>query len=827
MASTRPVPYSENGLIPSAIQLVSPIIIDSVSGNDLLNAREKQVDQLISGRVSEEISVGESVTVEAFGQRWQATVGNDRVWSLQVPASDILSFPAGDTVLSAAVNDMDGNQRFAAKSLTLQAGSGNEYSARIEVNPVADDAILNAIVAGETLSFSGRTYNVASGKTVTVTLNDQDYTTQVQPGGFWRITVPNEDLQALDNGRASLLASVTDLTETAATSQPLLVAHGVTEAGSLTLNAIAGDDILDANEAQGLLSVSGISQGITAGNTVEVVVNDIYHYALIQEDGSWQVTLTHDEVESLVEGENYVYVNSYDEFYRYSADTSVFIVDRVPPYQPITIDNVSGDNSFYGREKRVDQVISGMLDESNADWQQLTVQLNGKSYNATLTHEGAWSAVIPSADMLALPVGNVLLRAQAISENGDIYTSNKVIDVAGGRGNSYSARVTLNPLAEDSVFNALENYQDLSVSGRAYNAASGKTITVTLNGEHYTTEVQDGGYWQLNIPRDALHALSLGTATLLASLADLGETATSVQIINVNKPQPQIDIDPFTGDNSLSLAESQQDQPLTGTAQHIQSGQNITITLGGKDYSAVTSTDGHWATLIPAADLQVLTNDSEVIEARVTTERGVEVSTAELLLIQDPPRGYITMSPVSEDYILTPEEALSPLTTSGTLEGPFAPGSRLEMVIGDSIYYTIPDGSTWSFTLSPAELALLEEGSNTVYVRTNDAFGHEVTAVQSLLVDKADIADALTLDALGLQAPHEQDALLLLANDNGELPRESLPIQTETPVSLATSVSEIWSTVMQDRASETSNLPVMENALAEMLVQHHSLLPNG
>lgn len=494
--------------------------------------------------------------------------------------------------------------------------------------------------------------------------------------------------------------------------------------------------------------------------------------------------------------------------------------DRIPPYQPITIDNVSGDDSIYGREKRVDQVISGMLDESNDDWRQLTVLLNGKTYNATLTNEGAWSVALPSADMLALPVGNVLLRVQALSENGDIYTNNKIIDVARGRGNNYSAQVTLNPLAEDSVFNALENYQDLVVSGRAYHAASGKIITVTLNGEHYTTELQDGGYWKLSIPRDALYTLSLGSATLLASLADLGETATSVQIINVDKPQPQITLDPFTGDNSLSLAETQVDQLLSGTVQHIQSGQNITITLNGQDYSAVTSTDGRWETLIPAADLQVLINDSEVIAARVTTEWGVDVSTSELLRIQDPPRGVITISPISEDQILSPEEALNPLTISGTLEGPFAPGSEIEMVIGESMYYTIPEGSTWSFTLSPAQLALLDAGSNIVYVRTSDAFGREVTAVQSLLVDKTDASEALTLETLGMQA-HEQDIALLLAGEKSEPVQEKITMPAEEPISLVETADEIWNTAMQDRTSEGSNLPVMENTLAEMLVQHN------
>ncbi|MDR7342403.1 hypothetical protein J2X14_000791 [Pantoea alhagi] len=716
MASKNSVSRSEGGLVTSAIQLASPIIIDSFSGDEVLNSREKLVEQRISGHVSADVAVGENVTVEAFGQRWQATVGNDRVWSLQIPASNILAFPDGDALISAMVNTLQGAQRFAEKTVTLQAGRGNEYSARIDVDTVADKAILNAIVAEDNLSFSGRTYNVASGKTVTVTLNDQDYTTLVQPGGIWRITVPNEDIQALPDGKVSLLVSVADLSETAATSQQLLVAH--------------------------------------------------------------------------------------------------------PLYQPITIDNVSGDDSVYGREKRVDQVISGMLDENSDDWHQLTVLLNGKNYNATLTNEGAWSVVIPSADMLALPVGNVLLRVQALSENGDIYTSNKIIDVAGGRGNSYSAQVTLNPLAEDSVFNALENYQDLVVSGRAYHAASGKIITVTLNGEHYTTELQDGGYWKLSIPHDALHTLSLGSATLLASLADLGETATSVQIINVDKPQPQITLDPFTGDNSLSLAETQVDQLLSGTTQHVQSGQNITITLNGQDYSAVTSTDGRWETLIPAADLQVLINDSEVIEAKVTTEWGVDVSTSELLRIQDPPRGVITISPISEDQILSPDEALNPLTISGTLEGPFAPGSEIEMVINESMYYTIPEGSTWSFTLSPAQLALLDGGSNIVYVRTNDAFGREVSAVQSLLVDKSDAADALTLETLGMQA-HEHDIALLLADEKAEPAQDNVTMPTEQPVSLAGTVDEIWNTAMQERMSETSNLPVMENTLAEILVQHN------
>ncbi|CCK10924.1 FIG00553945: hypothetical protein [Cronobacter sakazakii 680] len=70
--------------------------------------------------------------------------------------------------------------------------------------------------------------------------------------------------------------------------------------------------------------------------------------------------------------------------------------------------------------------------------------------------------------------------------------------------------LTVNPVAGDDIINSLEIAGDVPVSGTASVEDAGRTVTVTLNGQDYTTTVQPDGNWTVNLPAADLQALADG-----------------------------------------------------------------------------------------------------------------------------------------------------------------------------------------------------------------------------------------------------------------------------------------------------------------------------
>ncbi|MFG3825528.1 hypothetical protein ACGI6H_30845, partial [Escherichia coli] len=76
--------------------------------------------------------------------------------------------------------------------------------------PVATDDIINAAEAGVAQSIIGQVTGANVGDAVTVTLGGNTYTTTVQAGLSWSVSVPADAIQALGNGDLTITASVTN-----------------------------------------------------------------------------------------------------------------------------------------------------------------------------------------------------------------------------------------------------------------------------------------------------------------------------------------------------------------------------------------------------------------------------------------------------------------------------------------------------------------------------------------------------------------------------------------------------------------------------------------
>jgi hypothetical protein len=80
------------------------VIINTVAGDDVINAAELAAGQTISGKVVN-AEAGNTVTVTIGGNSYTATVQSDLTWSVNVPESVLTALGNGDLTVSASVTN--------------------------------------------------------------------------------------------------------------------------------------------------------------------------------------------------------------------------------------------------------------------------------------------------------------------------------------------------------------------------------------------------------------------------------------------------------------------------------------------------------------------------------------------------------------------------------------------------------------------------------------------------------------------------------------------------------------------------------------------------
>ncbi len=147
------------------------ITINTLSGDDVINAVEKGETLVVSGSTSG-VEAGQTVTVTFGGKNYTTTVESNGSWTVNVP-------PAG-------------NSGSATHQVMVNTGLPS-----ITFNAISGDNVLNADEKGQPLTISGSSTGLATGAEVTVTLNGHNYSATTDAAGNWTLTVPVSDLAAL------------------------------------------------------------------------------------------------------------------------------------------------------------------------------------------------------------------------------------------------------------------------------------------------------------------------------------------------------------------------------------------------------------------------------------------------------------------------------------------------------------------------------------------------------------------------------------------------------------------------------------------------------
>ncbi|HAS1193825.1 TPA: Ig-like domain-containing protein [Enterobacter hormaechei] len=718
-SATDSVGNSSSTSHPVNVESVLPgVIINTVAGDDVINAAELATGQTISGTVVN-AEAGNTVTVSVGGHSYTATVQDNLTWSVSVPDSVLTALGNGDLTVTASVTNGAGNSGSGERDITIDANLPG-----LRVDTVAGDDVINSIEHGQNLIITGSSDGLTAGTALTVTVNGKTYPATVLADGTWSAAIPSADVSAWPEGTVKI-----SVTGDSAAGNPITISHDVTvdlATVAISINALATDDVINAAEKGADLVLSGVTTNVEAGQTVTISLNGRIYTTTVDDSGNWTYTVPSADLAGLKDGDASVQVSVTNVNGNSASAGREYSVDATAP--SVTINTIATDDILNATEAQSDLAISGT---STAEaGQTLTVSLNGKDYTTTVSANGSWTLNVPAADLAGLTDGSVTVTASVSDKAGNPASVDHTLTV-----DVTVPAVTIHTVAGDDVINVAEHNQAQIVSGSATGAAAGDTVTVTIGGQSYTTVLDAAGNWSVGVPANVISGLSDGSVTVTASVTDAaGNTGSGTHNVTVDTGLPSVSFNAISDDNVLNAVEKGQDLSVSGTSANLAEGTVVTVTLNGKNYTATTAADGTWSLTVPAADLSGLGEASYTLSATATNGVGNSISTTANLLV-DTALPTVTINTVAGDNVINAAEVAAGQTITGKVANADI-GNTVTVNIGGNTYTaTVQSDLTWSVNVPESVLTALGNGDLTVSATVTNDHGNTGTGERDITID--------------------------------------------------------------------------------------------
>ncbi|HAM9649595.1 TPA: Ig-like domain-containing protein [Escherichia coli] len=693
------------------------ITINTLSTDDVINAAEKGSDLQLSGTTSG-VEAGQTITVIFSGKSYTTTVAADNSWGLTIPAADLATLPDGAANVQASVSNVAGNSAQATHAYSVDATAPS-----VTINTIATDDILNAAEAGSALTISG-TSTAEAGQTVTVTLNGVNYSGNVQADGSWSVSVPTGDLANLTASPYTVSAAVSDKA-----GNPASATHNLTvdlAAPVVTINTVAGDDIINATEHGQAQIISGSATGATTGNTVSVTIGTTTYTTVLDANGNWSIGVPASVISALAQGNVTITATVTDSAGNSGTASHTVSVALGAPI--LSINTIAVDDIINATEKGADLAISGSSNQPAGT--QITVTLNGQNYTTTADASGNWSVTVPASRVSALGEATYTVTAAATDADGNSGSASHNVQV-----NTALPGVTINVVASDDIINAAEAGVDQTISGQVTGAAAGDTVTVTLGGATYTATVQANLSWSINVPAAALQALGNGELTISASVTNsVGNTGNGTREITIDANLPGLRIDTVAGDDVVNIIEHGQALVITGSSSGLAAGSNVTLTISGQTYVAAVLADGTWSVGVPAVDVSAWPAGTVTITASGSTTAGNPVSVTHPVTV-DLSAIAVSINAITVDDVINAAEKGAALTLTGSTSGVEA-GQTVTVTFGGKTYTaSVAANGSWSTSVPAADMAALRDGDASAQASVSNVNGNNATTTHAYSVD--------------------------------------------------------------------------------------------
>ncbi len=253
-------------------------VIDTVAGNDLIDAADADEGLTVTGTAEPEVTV----TVTLDGATQSATAGADGTWQVTFPPED---FPdLGDYTITAQASRQGVDGPVAERSVSVIAAPDAPV-----IDTVAGDDVIDPDAAAEGVTVTG---SAAPGATVAVGFAEVTQTVTADAGGAWQASFGPDDIPEAGDYTITAQATLDGLTGPSA-ERSVTVSAAPEAPEAPVIDTVAGDDVIDPDAAAEGVTVTGSA---APGATVAVTFAEATQTVTADAGGAWQASFGPDDI---------------------------------------------------------------------------------------------------------------------------------------------------------------------------------------------------------------------------------------------------------------------------------------------------------------------------------------------------------------------------------------------------------------------------------------------------------------------------------------------------------------------------------------------------
>ncbi|MEZ2603330.1 retention module-containing protein [Kluyvera intermedia] len=649
--------------------------------------------------------------------------------------------------------------------------------ASITIDVIAGDNVINMNEAAqEKTVISGTTgLDVHPGDIVTVTVNGNQYQTQVSADGRWSVEVNTHDLVASGEVHASVTTFDQYGNQASASAESAVSLSTAAPDVSLHIDVIGGDGFINAEEAKAEhTTIQGTVGGdAKAGDVVHLEVNGTDYTAQVVagDNGTlvWQTDVATSDLLADPQVNGSITIKDAAGNEATAIDDESVVIDTTAPVVTLHIDVISGDGYINAVEsKEPTTTVKGTVGGDAKAGDVVHLEVNGTDYSAQVVagDNGTliWQTEVATSDLLADPKvnGSITIKDAAGNEATAIDDESVEIDTT-------APVVTLHiDVISDGYINAAESKEPTTIVKGTVggDAKAGDVVHLEVNGADYTAQVVAGEngtlVWQTEVATSDLLADPEVNGSITIKDA-AGNEATAIDdesvIVDTTAPVVTLDIDVISG-GYINAAELQEPTTtISGTVGgDAKAGDVVHLEVNGNEYTAEVYADKDgklvWQTEVATSDLLAdpEVNGSITIKDAAGNE-ATDIDDESVIIDTTAPVVTLDIDVISGGYINAAESQEPTTTISGTVGGDAKAGDVVHLEVNGNEYtaevYTDKDGKlVWQTEVATSDLLANPEVNGSITIK--DAAGNEATDIddESVIIDTTPPVVELEIDTI-------------------------------------------------------------------------------
>lgn len=492
--------------------IAPPVTLDTVEGDDVINAAEASDGVVLSGTGE----AGASIEVEFQGMTRSTTVAGDGTWSVPfVPAGmaargeEMIAPGEYDSEVTITSADAHGNTTVMTSTVRVDT----TVNTGLDRGQAGGDDIVNAAEALAGITLTG---TADAGASVAVTFQGITRNTTARADGTWSVDYAASEIAAGEYD-APVTVTATDASGNTDTVNGTLRVDTGTQV-AIDAGQAGGDDTVNHAEAAAGLTLTGTGE---PGASVSVAVEGVTRTATVAADGTWAAEF---EAGALPPGEydTTVSVTSTDAAGNTATATADLHVDTLVDPLTLASGGFGVDNTVNAAERSGGVTLTGTVEPGST----VVVQLGTAQATATVDADGNWSADFAASE---IPAGSydaeVVVTATDAAGNTDTIRDTLAVDTEVAPFTADSRQTA------DDVVNLAERNAGLSMAGTV---EPGSDVTVTIQGAARTATVDANGNWSADFEAGDLRLGTYEATAEITATDAAGNTLTLEETFSVD-----------------------------------------------------------------------------------------------------------------------------------------------------------------------------------------------------------------------------------------------------------------------------------------------------